>query len=118
MFANHRTGETSLHYAIRAGKAEFVRLLLEAGSNPAAPSERGTPLEAANRYNNKEIIQMISGSFFCDSFNASYSFKETCSSPSAALLFCDNTTRQTEKSSKHFPLPFIYLVSNTYSHLS
>jgi len=79
-----------LHYAIRAGKAEFVRLLLEAGSNPAAPSERGTPLEAANRYNNKEIIQMISG--FVDSFFIIF-----------VANFCFlSANRQTEKSSKYF----------------
>lgn len=55
----NRTGETCLHYAIRASKTDFVRLLLEAGANPSAPSERGTPLEVANRVNNKEIINLV-----------------------------------------------------------
>ena len=55
----NRLGETSLHYAVRAGKINIVGLLLDHGADPTVGSEQGTPMEVAKRKNHRETLKLL-----------------------------------------------------------
>lgn len=58
-------GQTALHFALLAGKAEkphldVVKLLLDAGANPVAPSNNGTtPLVEAAHIGSKPLMELL-----------------------------------------------------------
>lgn len=59
---NCRRGENSLHYAVRSGHPEFVKLLLEHGVNPRQTSTEGkNPLEEAIQFNITKVLSVLEG---------------------------------------------------------
>ena len=54
------SGNTPLHWAVRAKRTENVKLLLEAGAKSYIKNNHGqTPLEIARTIDNQEIIQLL-----------------------------------------------------------
>lgn len=60
--AANRLGNTLLHQAVRAGKKEFVSLLLQKGASATKPNRKGeTPLSLAQKKDDQALIQLLSG---------------------------------------------------------
>jgi len=58
-------GETPLHYAVRSGKLEVVKLLTKYAADPRIASfESGkTPFDVASEYNQMEVLEHLTGTF-------------------------------------------------------
>ena len=58
--AARHDAQTALHLSAKNGSATCVKLLLDAGADPAATNASGeTPLAEAERYQHKEVIQLL-----------------------------------------------------------
>eukprot|EP01103_Thecamoeba_quadrilineata_P017176 TRINITY_DN598_c0_g3_i1.p1 TRINITY_DN598_c0_g3~~TRINITY_DN598_c0_g3_i1.p1 ORF type:complete len:480 (-),score=85.64 TRINITY_DN598_c0_g3_i1:42-1481(-) len=92
-FTSSPLGETPLHYSVRAGSIELVKLLLKHGADPLVISHANeTAMDVASEYNQLEIYDYLSsaeptpGETKEDTFSDSFSFQLSNPSRSASRL--------------------------------